>query len=182
MVQTRNWLDLRDDPPPPPTIVHPSIEGFTAWVFRVMGVPTGALAPDTPYLQLAYDEALNVAYVGLAWVPNWSIANPKSPSIYAIAVYNLGGHILASIAVDDPDAVPPTTPPTFWADLRDKLQMNSLSIGFVTSASDQGTSAGQQIPNAIADMTLMGLDLMKTPWGRRYMTIAGQWGNLWGIS
>ena len=60
--------------------------------------------------------------------------------------------------------------------------MNVLSYGMVTSASDQGTSAGQQIPDQIANLTLMGLDMMKTPWGRMYLMIAGQWGTLWGIS
>ena len=105
----------------------------------------------------------------------------QTMSIYAICVYNLGGHVLCEIAADDPDLPPPFN--TFWADLRQKLGLNSFNFGIVTSASDQGTSAGQQIPNQIMDMTMMGLSLMRTPWGRMYLMIAGQWGSPpWGIS
>ena len=105
----------------------------------------------------------------------------QTMSIYSIAVYNLGGHVLCEIAVDDPNLPPPFN--TFWADLRQRLGMNSMSLGLITSASDQGTSAGQQIPSQIMDMTLMGLSLLKTPWGRMYLMIAGQWGAPpWGIS
>ena len=105
----------------------------------------------------------------------------QTMSIYSVAVYNLGGHVLCEIAVDDPNLPPPFN--TFWADLRQRLGMNSMSLGIVTCASDQGTSAGQQIPSQIMDMTLMGLSLLKTPWGRMYLMIAGQWGAPpWGIS
>jgi hypothetical protein len=163
----------------PVPIQDPTLAGFTAWVYAVMGVPQSVLPPDSIYLQLAYDTSVNLVYTGLKCVPNTSQGTPQSPSIYSICVYNLGGHILCSIAQDDPNADPPST---FWADLRDKLNMNVLSYGMVTSASDQGTSAGQQIPDQIANLTLMGLDMMKTPWGRMYVMIAGQWGTLWGIS
>jgi hypothetical protein len=174
----------------PVTAPDPTVEGFTNWVYAVMGAPQSVLPVDSPYLQMAYDEALNLTYAGLQAVPNLSVLPPppaappnQSPSIYAIALYNLGGHILVTIATDDPDAAPPPdNAATFWADLREKLGMNVMSYGFVSSASDQGTSASQQIPSQIADMTLMGLDLLKTPWGRRYMQIVGQWGTLWGIS
>jgi hypothetical protein len=174
----------------PVSAPDPTVEGFTNWVAMVMGVPESVLPPGSPYLQLAYDEALNLTYGGLEAVRNLSKLPPapapppnQSPSVYAIAVYNLGGHILVTIAMDDPEAAPPPpNAPTFWSDLRNTLNMNVMSYGFVSSASDQGTSASQQIPSQIADMTLMGLDLLKTPWGRRYMQIVGQWGTLWGIS
>jgi hypothetical protein len=104
----------------------------------------------------------------------------KTMSIYAIAVYNLGGAFLCEIAQDDPSLPPPLN--TYWADLRTKLNLNSFNYGMVTSASDQGTSAGQQIPSQIADMSMFNLWLMKTPWGRMYLMLAGQWGNIWGLS
>lgn len=167
------------DPLDPTPLPDPTLAGFTTWVYKVMGVPQAVLPPNSVYIKLAYDTSVNLVYYGLKGVPNTSQPTPQSPSIYALAVYNLGGHILCTIAQDDPLADPPST---FWADLRDKLQMNVLSYGMVTSASDQGTSAGQQIPDQIANLTLMGLDMMKTPWGRMYLMIAGQWGTLWGIS
>ena len=39
----------------------------------------------------------------------------QTMSIYAICVYNLGGHVLCEIAADDPNLPPPFN--TFWADL-----------------------------------------------------------------
>jgi len=38
------------------------------------------------------------------------------------------------------------------------------------------------IPDAIKGMTLMDLQLAKSPWGRKYLMIAGQWGSIWGIT
>ena len=204
--------ELLIDAPTPEVIEEPSLPGFALWVYSVMGVPREVLPIDSIYLQLAFDESVNIAYVGLKLIKNrspWRLAtarpgdlppvvNPspplptppavlppprrlvKSPSIYAIAVYNLAGHILCGIAADDPTLPPPLD--TFWSDLRTKLGLNSFNYGLVTSASDQGTSAGQQIPSQIADMTMMGLGLLGTPWGRMYVMIAGQWGNIWGIS
>jgi hypothetical protein len=172
----------------PVTAPDPTLEGFTNWVYGVMGVPQSVLPTNSIYLQWAYDEATNLTYTGLDAVPNTAPPDPvtgfpRSPSIYAIAIYNLGGHVLVTIAGDDPAAVaPPDNAPTFWSDLRTTLNMNVMSLGLITSASDQGTSAGQQIPSQIADLTLMGLDLLKTPWGRRYLQIVGQWGTLWGLS
>jgi hypothetical protein len=52
----------------------------------------------------------------------------------------------------------------------------------VNQASDQGTSEGLFIPAQIQNMTLMDLQLAKSPWGRAYLMIAGQWGTIWGIT
>jgi hypothetical protein len=148
----------------------PTYEGFVAWVEAVMGIPTGEMpAPET--LQIAYDEALNLAYLGLASIPSQS----TSMSIYAMAVYNLGGHILVEIAQDAQNH-------TFWANLRKEFQINSMLPGFLTSAYDQGTGEGMTIITWLQGLTLWGLQLMKTPWGRQYLMFAGQWGPLWGIT
>jgi hypothetical protein len=104
-------------------------------------------------------------------------------SVYAIAVYNLAGHILVETAMDNPDAEPPPdNAPTFWADLRKSLGVGAAVYGIVQSSSDQGTSSSLMIPDVIKNMSLMDLDLMTSPWGRRYLQIAGQWGTIWGIS
>lgn len=184
---------------PPPVSEEPTLAGFTAWVYTFMGVPKSALPPDSPYLQLAFDESVNIAYVGLKLVKNRSpprtpphAEHPsyptpsarrfQSPSVYAIAVYNLAGHFLVNMANDDPDAEPPQEPPNFWAALRSTLNLNSFNIGIINSASDQGTSAGQMIPDMVQKMSLFNLWLMQTPWGRTYLMLAGQWGTVWGIS
>jgi len=152
----------------------PTVEGFKFFVENTMQVPTGSM-PDDTTLQIAYDQALNLAYWGLQSVPS----QPTTPSIYAFAVYNLGCAFLLQFAQDDPTAQPPST---YWSDLRTKLGINSFSFGLINSAHDQGTSMAQYIPEQIRNMTLMDLQLAKSPWGMAYLMIAGQWGTIWGLT
>lgn len=164
----------RDVPPMGLPPGGPTFAGFQWFVSNIMAVPTGSVPPDD-WLQVAYDEAANLAYWALATVPS----QPNSPSIYAFAVYNLGCALLLDFAQDDPTADPPTT---FWNDLRTKLGIDSFTFGLINSAADQGTSQSSYIPDQIKGMTLMDLQLAKSPWGRQYLMIAGQWGAIWGIT
>jgi hypothetical protein len=152
----------------------PTFAGFQWFVANIMAVPTASMPPDD-WLQVAYDEAVNLTYWALATVPGQS----TTPSIYAFAVYNLGCALLLEFAQDDSTTDPPQT---FWNDLRNKLGVNSFSFGLITSAADQGTAESMYIPEAIKGMTLMDLQLAKSPWGRKYLMIAGQWGSIWGIT
>ena len=152
----------------------PTFSGFQWFVSTIMGVP-GASMPPSDWLQIAYDEAVNLTYWALDTVPS----QPTTPSIYAFAVYNLGCALLLEYAQDDQTTVPPGT---FWTNLRNSLNINAFSFGLITSASDQGTAESMYIPNAIKNMTLMDLQLAKSPWGRKYLMIIGQWGYVWGIT
>ena len=152
----------------------PTFAGFQWFVQTIMGVP-GASMPSNDWLQVAYDEALNLTYWALDTVPS----QPTTPSIYAFAVYNLGCALLLEFAQDDVTTQPPQT---FWTNLRSSLGLNSMNFGMITSASDQGTAESMYIPDAIKGMTLMDLQLAKSPWGRKYLMIAGQWGSIWGIT
>jgi hypothetical protein len=149
---------------------NPTFAGFEFFVANIMGVPSIDM-PDVSVLQYAYDQAYNLTYSGLMDVPS----APTSPSIFAMAVYNLGAHWLVETAQDTP-------PSTYWQDLRTKFGLTSFTPGLVNAAHDQGTGEGMAIPPYLLNQTLMGLELLKTPWGRFYMMIAGQWGTLWGIT
>jgi hypothetical protein len=148
----------------------PNFTDFQAWVANMMGVPSTEM-PDTATLQMAYDESLNLALDDLANIPY----QPGSPSLYALAVYNLGGAILVDIVQDVP-------PSTYWSDLRTKFNVTMFPLSIVTSAADQGTSKGAVVPRFVQEMMPMDFWLMQTPWGRMYMQIAGGWGSVWGIS
>jgi hypothetical protein len=152
----------------------PTFAGFQWFVANMMGVPTNEI-PDVTVLQACYDQALNLAYYGLATVPSQS----TSPSIYAFAVYNLGADIVVETAWDDPNAQPPST---YWTTLRQQLGLNSFAYGIINAAADQGTSDSMFIPEQLQGMTMLDLQLAKTPWGRRYLMIAGEWGAIWGIT
>ena len=152
----------------------PTFAGFQWFIANMAGVPANEI-PDVTVLQACYDQAINLAYWGLATVPSQS----TSPSIYAFAVYNLATDILVETAWDDPNAQPPST---YWSDLQNKLGLNSMNFGLIESAHDQGTSEGTYILDQLKGMTLLDLQLAKTPWGRRYLMFAGQWGAIWGIT
>jgi len=71
----------------------------------------------------------------------------------------------------------------YFVDVRKGLGLNTFTVGVVSSASDQGTSAGLIVPDFFKTLTLLDLDLMKTPWGRTYLELAQLSGpNVWGLS
>jgi hypothetical protein len=148
----------------------PTYDGFEWFVENTMQVPVGAMPSDAT-MQIAYDQALNLVYWGLQTVPS----QPTSPSIYAYAVYNLGAAFLLQLAIDNPGS-------TYWSDLRNQLGINSIMWGPITSAADQGTSESTYVLDVFRHMTLMDLQLMKSPWGRAYLMFVGQWGSLWGLT
>jgi hypothetical protein len=150
--------------------MDPTLEGFQSWVEAIMAVPEAAM-PDCATLQIAYDGAINLCYIELRNVPSQS----TSMSIYAQSVYNLGGALLVEFAADVPGS-------TFWSDLRTKLGLNNFTPGLINQAHDQGTGEGTYIIKQLEGLTLFGLQLLKTPWGRAYMMIVGQWGPIWGLT
>jgi hypothetical protein len=151
--------------------VDPTLAGFILFVQQIMQVPTSALPNNSPFFQLAYDYAIAVTNDLLAGVPS----PITSPSIYAQAVYNLGGDQLVNIATDQGGQ-------TYFADLRSKFNINGFVGGVVSSAADEGTSEGMVVPKAAENFTMMNLQQLKTPWGRQYMAIAQSFGSLWGLS
>jgi hypothetical protein len=160
--------------------MNPTFEGFQAWVVAIMGVPANVM-PDTATLQYAYDEACNIVLCLLNLVP----CQPTSPTLYAIAIYNLAGDFLVRVAQDPtnpPASPPPPNAATFWGDLRTKFNMGSFSPGLISSAADQGTSESMTIPDQLQGLTLGDLATLKTPWGQQYMALASYWGTIWGLT
>ena len=152
----------------------PNLADFETFVTDVMMVPPASM-PSAWALQWSFDNALNLTLDDLQTIPS----QPTSPTVYCWAVYNLGGALLADYAQDDPLAKPPQT---YWTDLRKNLGLNSFTPGVIQSASDQGTSQSMMLPEFLNGLSMMDLQLMKTPWGRTYMMIAQAWGSVWGLS
>jgi hypothetical protein len=158
-------------PPYPYSPDDPTYNGFVWFVEYVMAVPSNDM-PSAAQLQWAYNQAVNLAYSNLAGVPS----QPGTPSIYTMAVYNLGAAFLVEFATDTP-------PSTYWSDLRTQLGINSFVPGLINSAHDQGTGEGMAIPpNILNGLSLLDMQLLKSPWGQAYLQIAGQWGPIWDIS
>lgn len=61
---------------------------------------------------------------------------------------------------------------SFFCNIRKDLKLNQLVAGPVESTGDQGTDTKLLVPDFFKDLTLSDLDLIKTPWGRRYLAYA----------
>jgi hypothetical protein len=66
---------------------------------------------------------------------------------------------------------------------RARLKINEFAPGIITSTSDLTTSAGLLNPKFMQALTLENLQLLKTSWGRAYMSIAQKYGpTIWGLT
>lgn len=60
----------------------------------------------------------------------------------------------------------------FFANLRKQFNLLSLVAGPVESSGDQGTNQKLVVPDFFKTITLSDLDMLKTPWGQRYLAYA----------
>lgn len=98
-----------------------------------------------------------------------------APTLYVLAVYNLGADRLINYAPD-------VAGQSYFKDLRRDFRLTQVSVGVPSAASDQGTATGILNPEFMKTMTLADLQTLKTPYGREYMGIALSVGTLWGLS
>jgi hypothetical protein len=118
--------------------------------------------PTTRRQSLAYGGAVE-------WV-NQDI-EMVMPQFYTVAVYNLGASFLVNYGTE-----------SVFAEFREKLKLNDFKAGVITGARDNATSAQRLVPDFFKDLSLADLQMLKDPWGRRYLMIAQQFGSLWGLS
>lgn len=159
----------------------PTIGGFQQFITNVMAPPPPFNVVTSPYVQYAYDFAIQFCNPNLQCVPGL----PNAWSLYAMAVYNLAADALVNFA-QDPEGAPPvenSKPPTpYWQYLRNQYGVLNFVPGVLSSSSDDGTSASYQVAQQFANYTIANLQNLKTPYGRQYLAIAGSWGTLWGVS
>lgn len=99
----------------------------------------------------------------------------EATGLYNEAVYNLAADRLINYAPDVPDQ-------TYWAGERKRLKVNDITLGVITSASDQGTAAAITNPEQFKGLTIGDLQNLRTSYGRAYLAIAQSVGSLWGLS
>lgn len=162
--------------------VEATLAGYTTFIRQVMAVPVEALADDSIYIPMTYWPAETLVNDNLFIVGNAEQPPPQvQPTIRAWAVYNYAGALLVDIAQDDPTATPPFD--TYWSTLRNSMGLNGFSAGVVQSAADQGTSTAYKVSSFFDNLTPGELQLMKSPWGRAYLTIASWYGpTIWGLT
>lgn len=72
---------------------------------------------------------------------------------------------------------------TYFATIRRQFKLASTVPGVIASTSDLSTSVSLDNPDFMKGLTLENLQLLKTPWGRAYLSIAQKYGpTIWGLS
>lgn len=144
----------------------PSLNGFIEFI-RGEEIPESAIKDDNPMLKKIYCRALSLT------PRNSGLENDLC--LFTECVYCLATSFLFNYAIDEP-------PSTFFEDKRNQLGLNKLSVGLLSSASDQGTSANRVISNAFGNLSLLGLNLIKDPYGQRFLEIMMEFGTYAGLS
>lgn len=146
---------------------------LTAW-----SATSGTVSPPPP---VAVSTASASAYsVYAVWALNYALqvaisgsgigGLPGFAGQYVMAVYNLGVHQLLVIAQDLPNQ-------DFFTQARITYNLNSLVPGPVLASGDQATSETLLVPDFFKNLTLSELDLIKTPFGRRYLSYSQMYGS-----
>lgn len=66
--------------------------------------------------------------------------------------------------------------------LRANWHINNFVGGVIASSADESTSESLAVPDALKQATLNDLGLLKTSYGRWYLSYAQKFGSVWGIS
>jgi hypothetical protein len=145
----------------------PTFAGFVGFVRNTMRVPDSVISDDDLTLHYCYKAALE-------FVPG-DQGLYLIPTIYTSTVYNCGGSLLLNYAEDVP-------PSTFWEDTRGVMGIGGAITGLMTSASDQGTSGSTVIGEAMSNLSLADLMMLKDPYGRRVIAVLMEMGSIWGLT
>lgn len=140
----------------------PDLAGFILFIRTTMGINAEALPDDDPSINTAFTLSLD-------WV-NQQIAC-ISPALYMQAVYNLSASFLINFG---PEAV--------FGEIRESLGLNNFTAGVISASSDESTSQTRVVSDALKNLSLADLQQLKDPYGRWYLAIAQQYGDLWGLS
>jgi hypothetical protein len=143
-----------------------NLTDFNYFIYSVMMVPETALPTDSPDIGIAFSVAQCTVDLFIQRV---------SPVYYNLAFYNFGGDWLIQNVQDQMCQ-------TYFADLRKKWNINGFVAGVVGSTADLTTSTSLEVPDNLKDLSLFDLQMLKTPYGRTYMSIAQKFGDLWGIT
>jgi len=145
----------------------PTVAGFLTFIRQVMGIIPKDLPDNSPVIPVAFQVSKELVNISIAYA---------SSIMYSLAVYNLAGDNLINYAPDVQGC-------SYFADLRASFNVNQFTAGVVDYSSDQGTSQGIWVIEPARQFTLSNLQNLKTPWGRRYLAIAQDYGPaVWGLT
>lgn len=149
----------------------PNLTDYTAWLQNVVGINVAYLPSSSPFIGYAFNRAINITL---------NVPTQLSGLEYTLAVYNCATHIQLKIT---PDQIVNGVSFDYFLKKRAEFTLLNPVVGLVATSSDEGTSVTNAVPDALAQLTLMDLDFMRTPWGREYLAFSQDYGpNVWGLS
>jgi hypothetical protein len=187
----------------------PSYDAYVTYLRQIVGIGTGDLPDNSPFIEMAYEYAITIVnmYLNVVDTPGVPVVlqpmtPPQSdyvydpnephnqggpfPSYYAYAVYSLATHFQVSYTPDypgDPTAVPPVPPSKYFSSLRTSMGLANFVPGMIESSYDQNTGQSFVVPDFVKSMTMADLGNLQTPWGRQYMGLAQAYGpTIWGLT
>lgn len=140
----------------------PELSGFILFIRDILEVSAESLPDDSPYIANNYALSLDWVNPQLVYI---------SPLFYSQAVYNLAASFLINYG-----------PTAVFGEIRDKLGLNNFTAGVISSSFDNSTGQTREVSDALKNLSLADLQQLKDPYGRRYLEIAQQYGDLWGLS
>lgn len=148
----------------------PSREGFLRFLRRYVGIPEAVLPDNSPQI----DEALCGAH---QWVDNgmWGC----SPSIvYNTTLYNMGASLLLNYGYDESDY----EGEDWFVMQRQAFGLDCFTPGVIESAADQGTSGSLAISDAVKNLSLAELQMLKDPYGMRALAVLQEMASVWTLT
>ncbi len=136
---------------------YPNLADFIVFC-RGQGVSVAFLPDASEYFIASFDWTKEVAL----YVPN------MNSILYVGATYNLGLHNLIKLSQDEVGQ-------TFFTDQRVAYKLLQFVTGAISSSGDQSTNQAFAVSDALKNLSLSGIDLLKTPWGREYLEYAQQY-------
>lgn len=139
----------------------PNLPDYIDFVHNTMMISPLIIPSTSPYLGYSLNQALGIVINVPAWCgPSWGSLPGYSGDIgYILAVYNCAGHIQITITPDQPMR-------TDLEKLRKQFKLLDPYNGVVESSSDQGTAESLAIPDSLRNLSLIDLDMIRTPYGR----------------
>jgi hypothetical protein len=160
-------------------------------------------------INYAIDQSVEIS--GIAWLAGVATVTTAAPFSFAtgdmISIYgaapsgynspstsnNQSGAVPITVTGADTFTYPLATNPgtyagggvaseIFFSSARKQFGINSFVGGTIASSADVSTSESLNVPEQLKELTLANLQQLKTPFGRRYLEIAGQYGQIWGLS
>jgi hypothetical protein len=71
---------------------------------------------------------------------------------------------------------------TYFSDLRDLWKLNNFVAGVVQTTSDENTSTTLKVAEVMERLMFSDLDYLKTPFGRKYLSLANRVGTPFGMA